>query len=169
MDEALARTHVSDAQCKQICEIIRRQLMRYSEKSAKLQSIMLEEYKPHRASNARNLAIYSGFPSGSNVVDGFRIDNLKYGQGHHQPLLTNENTVVLLLPSTSDKAAQYLKEYYELNQSEGIKKLFFYVLYTINDKNELKTIKLICPKGVNENLYSRNLFESSNLVLQNVG
>lgn len=40
---------------------------------------------------------------------------------------------------------------------------------TVDIINELKTIDLIYPASVDHNLYSRNLFESSNLILQKVG
>lgn len=160
MDKAFARSYISEQQSEQICAIIRNQLRIACDEEMRVQAqrIVLDEYKPHRVSFGRNLIVFSGFPSGSNVIDGFEIENLEYGQGHHQPIFVNDRATVLLLPDTADKQAKYLKKYYEMNHKEQKSRLFFFVLYTVRANGEPKQIDLICPIDSEQSLYSETLY-----------
>lgn len=139
--------HISNHNIESIKNVIKAQYQKYLTlvNSPQFKQLFLEEYAPHKKQHSVSWAISSGFPSGS-VVDGvLQVGCLRYGKGHTRPELKNERIVLHVLNKTTHFDADYLKDYYAMNDN-GFQneQLYCFVKFSVNNRR-LQSVELCLP------------------------
>lgn len=141
------RGHITEHTIEEVKNIIKFQYKQYLllVNSPQFQQLFLAEYAPHKNQNSVSWAISSGFPSGSCVDKILWVDCLKYGKGHTRPELRNKNIVMHILNSTTHFNADYLKEYYAMNDNfYQNEQLYCYIRFTVRAQ-KLQLVELCVP------------------------
>lgn len=136
--------HITNEQLEGIVNIIISQYAKYNSllNSDKFKSVFSNEYAPHNRQFSISWAIASGFPSNSDVCDGMNISCYKYSRKFTRPLLWNHNTHIMVLNKTTHFSADYLNEFYKMN--ENSQELFCYIKFSVDNKR-LTRISICVP------------------------
>ncbi len=134
--------------------------------SDRFQRVFLAEYAPHNRQFSISWAISSGFPSGTRINNELNIARLEYSRKFTRPLLENENIYILILNKTTHFNADYLKEYYALNNSarEDAKR-FCYFKFSV-DNRKLTKVSLCYPNEHGDIVAEELLLNKSQIELK---
>ncbi len=162
------RGHISERQINVVLSRILNQYAAYKELigSTSFTRIFAEEYTPHNRQHSVSWAISSAFPSETILCDDIEISRLVYGKGHTRPQLNNSKLVFHILNKTTHFNANYLKEYYELNDSDfQNEKLYCYFKFEVV-KQSITKIELCLPNADGSLFESELLYDSKNTVAE---
>ena len=139
--------YLTQGQIDEILNIIMTQYRLFCHfiETADYRNLFAEEYAPHKRMHGVSWAIASGFSSNTDIIEGITISRKEYGKGHTRPELKNDRIVIHILNKTTHFHAEYLNEYYRMNNFEGqIEKMYCYFKFSV-DHRKLKQVSLCLP------------------------
>lgn len=139
--------HISQEQVNSIVNTIICQYFKYRKliDSLDFKEVFLEEYTPHNKQFGLSWAISSAFPSQSTIDDTLHVSCYIYSKNFTRPLLSSESIKLMVLNKTTHFKADYLSDFYKMNENnfQG-KQLFCYIKFSVDNK-QLTKISLCLP------------------------